>query len=307
MFKNKQFDFIKNSRIFFIISSSLIIIAILASFIMGVKVDVQFKGGTIVSYSHTGKLDKKAAQTLIEKTINEKVSVRETNDPIAKKTNMVVTLTKAKSLTVDVQNKLTKALTDTYKKNDVKLMQISNVDPTMGNEFFLKTFLAVLVASIILIIFIAIRFRKIGGWSAGVMSVIALIHDVIMVYATFVLFSIPLNDNFMAVVLTILGYSINDTIVIYDRIRENKRIMPKNTTEAELVNASINQSLSRSINTAFATILSMVVVCVVALIFNVESIISFAFPLVIGMITGVYSSICIATPLWVVWKKRKVK
>ena len=137
------------------------------------------------------------------------------------------------------------------------------------------------------------------------MAVVALLHDVLFVFTTFIIFRMPINDNFIAIVLTILGYSLNDTIVIYDRIRENKRLLGKKYTTGELVNLSINQSLTRTINTSVMTVLAMAVVLVVALMYNVESIVSFALPMIIGMIAGVYSSICIAGPLWVMWQERE--
>ena len=126
-----------------------------------------------------------------------------------------------------------------------------------------------------MIFYVAIRFRKIGGLSAGVMAVVALIHDLIIVYFTFVIFRMPLNDNFIAVVLMILGYSLNDTIVIYDRVRENRRKSGPKTTTAELVNSSLNQCLTRTICTSITTIIAIGSVLVVSLIYGISSIISF--------------------------------
>lgn len=117
-----------------------------------------------------------------------------------------------------------------------------NVDPTMGKEFFTKCLVAVAFASLLMVVYIAFRFRKIGGWSAGAMCVVALVHDMIWVFAAFLFLRIPLNDNFIAAALTILGYSINNTIVIYDRVRENKRLLGGSTPLDELVNVSINQT-----------------------------------------------------------------
>lgn len=122
----------------------------------------------------------------------------------------------------------------------------------------------------------------------------------------FVLLRIPLNGNFIAALLTILGYSINDTVVIYDRIRENSALYGKKQMSlAELVNLSVNQSFARSLMTSITTCLALGVVCVVSVIYRLDSIYSFAFPLLFGMVSGVYSTICIATPLWVDWKNKK--
>lgn len=304
MYKVPNIDFIGKSRVYFTISSALIIIAILASFIFGVKLDIQFKGGTIISYSHTGKIKANDVEAFIKKTIGEEVSAREAKDSSGK-SNMVISFAKDKGISIDKQNKVTQELQKKFKDNKIELVQTNNVDPTMGHEFLLKALLSVAFASVVLILFIALRFKKIGGWSAGIMAVVALVHDVLMVYATFVFFRMPLNDSFMAIVLVILGYSINDTIIIYDRIRENKRIQSKSMPIGELVNLSINQSFTRSVNTSVATIMAMVVLVVVAIVFNLTSIVTFALPLVVGMISGVYSTICIATQLWVIWKQRQ--
>ncbi|MEG0457856.1 MAG: protein translocase subunit SecF, partial [Oscillospiraceae bacterium] len=138
-----------------------------------------------------------------------------------------------------------------------------------------------------------------------VMAIVALIHDMIIVFGVFVILGYPIDNNFIAVVLTILGYSINDTIVIYDRIRENQGIYGHKLKIGKLVNLSINQTLGRTICTSAATISSVLVIAVVALIANIDSIVSFAIPLLIGMIAGTYSSICISSNLWVLWKERK--
>ena len=175
----------------------------------------------------------------------------------------------------------------------------------MSEQFFLKCLVAIVLASVFLLIYVAIRFRKIGGWSAGVMGLIALLHDVLVAYFVFVIFRIPLDDNFVAVVLSILGYSLNATIVIYDRVRENRRIMSSDATIGEVVNRSINQSMSRSVNTSLCVFVAIAVVTVLALANNLSSIVSFALPMMLGVLSGFYSSTFIAGPLWVLWKERK--
>ncbi len=299
-----MFDFIGRKKIFFIISSILILVTILYAAIVGVEMDIQFKGGSIVNYSFSGEIDLNAVSGLIEQTIGEQVNVQKTEGETQ---TMIVSLTEEESLTIESQKSMTDALIAGFPDNSIEYIDSSNVNPVMGKEFFAKCLVAVAAASLLIIIYIGIRFRKIGGISAGAMGVLALVHDAIMVFATFAFFRIPLNDNFIAVVLTILGFSINDTIVIYDRIRENEALYGGKKELGEIVNLSINQSLTRSINTSFCGLLVMGAICVVALINGVESILSFAFPMVIGMISGVYSTIFIAGPLWVVWKNYRAK
>ena len=143
--------------------------------------------------------------------------------------------------------------------------------------------------------------------AAGVFALLALVHDLLIVYFTFVLFRIPLNDNFVAVMLTILGYSLNDTIVIYDRIRENRRKMDAKTPMSEIVNISIRQSFTRTANTAICTFAAILVVTVVAIVLQMDSILSFALPMLMGIISGFYSSVFLCPPLWAKWVSRKQK
>ncbi len=304
---HKIYDIIGKRKIFFIISSAILVLTVLLSFILGVKLDIEFVGGSMATYSYTGEIDVDKVQAVTEETLGMQVSIQRSQDIATGKDNIVISVNAAESLTKEEQAAMTDALKKEFSDNEINLEEINNVDPVIGREFLLKSLLAVGVAGILMIIYIAFRFRKIGGWSAGVMAVLALLHDAVVIYAVFVIFRIPLNNNFIAAVLTILGYSINATIVVYDRVRENQRLMDRKTPVAELVNTSVNQSLTRSINTTIATIIALVSACVLALIFNVDTIITFAFPLIIGMISGVYSSLCISSSLWVVWQEHKKK
>ncbi|MEG0273013.1 MAG: protein translocase subunit SecF [Hydrogenoanaerobacterium sp.] len=296
-------DFCGKRKIFFTISIVIMACAILSTFVFGIQLDIQFKGGSIITYSHTGEIDKSTAQSFIEKTIGDNVTVQEAKDVTTGNTNMVVSLTASKSLSSEKQQQLTNALQAEYPQQNINILQINNVDPTIGKEFFAKCLVALVLSSILMIIYIAIRFRKIGGWSAGVMCMLALLHDSIVVYATFIICRIPLNENFIAVVITIIGYSLNATIVIYDRIRENKGILGKTVPLAELVTTSVNQSMGRTVMTSVATISAMAIVCIVGKVYNLDSILSFAFPLTMGMISGLYSSVCIAPALWTTWQE----
>lgn len=300
-------NFVGNKNKFFIFSGIMIFLIIIATIINGIKLDIQFQGGYIFTYSYDGDIDKDKLESDISKVLNKQVSVQKTSDLINGLNRIVISFGADKSIDNNIQRKLNNLLETKFAKNNLKEIQVNNVDPTVGKEFFAKCMVAVVFAASIMIVYIAVRFKKIGGWVAGFMAVIALLHDVIMVYGTFVILKLPLNDHFIAAALMILGYSVNDTIVIYDRIRENKKIYGSKLPFGELVNKSINQSFTRTINTTVTTVLSVLVVLIVAYIKGVNSIISFVLPLMVGMIAGTYSTICIAGPLWVVWKEKETQ
>ena len=300
-----KFDYIKNRKIYFIISGIIVIFSILSTFIFGAKLDIQFKGGTLITYLYEGDIDSNAFAADAEEALGGiQVKVTTGTDFNTGKNNIQLSLLSNSGLTADKQIVLNDTLEEKYADNSLQMAESTDVSPSSGKEFFQKCIVAAVFAAIVLILYIAIRFKNIGGWLAGICAVIALFHDIIVVYGTFVIFGMEIDASFMAVILTILGYSINDTIVIYDRIRENKTLYKDKLSLAELTNLSTNQSLTRSINTSVTTIATMLVVTIVAMVYGVNSIISFSFPMMIGLISGTYSTICIAGPLWV-WLEEK--
>ena len=218
-----KLDIIGKRKIFFGISIVALVLVLIITIVVGPKLDIQFKGGSIATYTYTGDITPDEFGKTVESFLGQDVTVQKQENSVTGQTSMVVSLTSNKNLTTETQTGLLEELQTTYADNEIEASDINNVDPVMGMEFFKKCIVAVVFASVIMIVYIGFRFRKIGGASAGVVSVIALIHDVLIAYGVFVLLGFTINDNFIAVVLTILGYSINDTIVIYDRIRENKR------------------------------------------------------------------------------------
>ncbi len=304
--KNFNFDFIGKTKLFLTISVVMIAISILSSFVFGVNVDIQFKGGTLITYIFDGDIDTSEFEKAAEDALGGiGVSTTTGTDFATGKNNIQVSLLSNSGLTSENQFNLTNALTDKYADNNLVLLESSDISPSSGKVFFLKCLVAVIFSAIVLIIYIALRFKNIGGLLGGFCAVAALIHDCIIVYGSFVILGMSINANFMAVILTILGYSINNTIVIYDRIRENETLFRKVKTHTEIVNMSINQSLTRSINTSLTTIFAMLAVTVVAALYGVESIISFSLPMMIGMIVGTYSSVCVTCPFWLVLKGLK--
>ncbi len=294
-------------KIYYIVSISLIVISIVVALCGRLNLAIQFRGGTEITYSYEGDIDTSKVEKVVSDSIGEKATVTTGESMADSSKTVTLSFASEKGLTNSIQTKLTDALQSELKDNKLEVYGSNDVSPSNGKEFFIKCLVAVIFSVIVMIIYIGFRFRKIGGISAGCMAVVALVHDMLMVFGCFVICGFDIDANFMAVLLTILGYSINATIIIYDRIRENKRIYGRKADVDELVNMSVTQTIGRSIHTNVTTIMAMAIVCIVCVVAGVSSIMSFAFPLIIGMLAGVYSSNCIAPTLWVCWQEHRAK
>lgn len=310
----KMIDFTGKSKIFFGISIAIIVIGIICNIIFGVTLDIQFTGGTILQYNYTGTVNTDELKDLIQKetadtvsfNIGENITMAEDGSQLQNGYLLSVQFSGNKTITTEVMDSLTTKLQEAYPDNNVKMLGSQSVESSMGWKFFSKCMVAVAIACVLMVVFVAFRFKKIGGWSAGVMALVALFHDVAMIYFTFVILRMPIDSNFIAVTLMILGYSLNDTIVIYDRVRENRNYMAGNKIDfAQLFNKSGTQVFRRTVCTSVTTLSAIVSVLIFAMVFNIQSVVTFALPMMIGVFSGCYSSICIAGPLWVKWQERK--
>lgn len=300
----KIYDISGKKKIWFGLSLALIAVIIIIALIRGVEVAIEFKGGTIVTYSYQGEVNGSDVEGDIQALLETPVTIQQGENLSGDSKTFSISFSYDQGLSADKQKDLTGLLQEKYPDSSFEVLDSNDVNPTSGREFFLKCIVSAVIAAVLIILYISWRFKKISGWSAGICAVIALIHNLAFVFGAFVVFGFEINSNFIAVILTILGYSVNDTIVVYDRIRENKKLMPK-ASVAELVNVSTSQSLTRSIRTSVTTVVTMVVVTVVALVYGVESILSFSIPMIVGMVAGTYASLCIASTLWVWWNEKK--
>ena len=296
--------FCEKKKIFFGISLAILVIGVICNIFLGTKLDIQFTGGAVIRYSYNGTIQQEDVEQIVKDASGKDVSVRihedmsTVNDPTQANNSVSISFAGTDSISLDQQQSIATALDEKYPDANFEVVESNSVNPTMGQSFLLKCAIAVLIAFVLLLIYVGFRFRKIGGVTAGLMSIVALLHDVLIVYFVFVAFQMPINDSFMAVVLTILGYSLNNTIIIYDRIRENRRLMGPKTSYADLVDTSINQTLTRSIYTSLTTFVAIAAVFVVGSIYGLTSVTTFALPMMV---------VCIAGPLYVAWEERKEK
>ena len=262
----------------------------------------------MLSYAYTGELNADDVKSKVEEVAGSSVNVQtgELFGDDQNRNSITISFVSNEGLTSDKQSEITNIVQETFPDNNIEILDSNDVSPASGKSFMLKCVVAVVFASLMLILYIALRFKKIGGLSAGVCAIVKLLHDIIITFGAFVLLGYEVNANFMAVILTILGYSINDTIVIYDRIRENRTLMPKDSLD-DIVNISISQTLKRSLRTSITTIFTMLTVSVVCGVSGITSILSFSIPLAIGLTVGTYSSLFFNTPIWTSWNDKKSK
>ena len=310
--KNKLVRFTKFSKVFFGISLGIILIGIICNFVFGTQLDIQFRGGSYIKYSYVGDVDTDKLKDVIQTNTKQEVTMSISSDILSNSKKgdaytIRVEFAGTKAISTNEQKKLTQTVQKAFPDNNFKVLEASAIESSMGSKFLLKCLTAVAIASILMVLYVTVRFRKIGGLSAGVMALVALFHDVAMIYFMYVIFQMPIDSNFIAVVLMILGYSLNDTIVIYDRVREERRNFGAKEDIGYVFDYSATKVLRRTIFTSLTTLMAIGTVLVVSMIFNISSVTSFALPMMIGVISGCYSSVCIAGPLWVMWQRHKKK
>lgn len=280
------------TKIWFGLSIAIIVIGLIMGMINGLNMGIDFTGGTMMQFN-----------------LGKEVKVNEIKDVIAEfaldadiihagQTKQEIIIKTKADLNNDQRQEIFTAFKERYNLTDEDFLQAEQFGPTIGAEIRNRALLSIAIAALGMLAYITFRFE----FKFGIAAIIALLHDIFVVLAVYAIFRIPVNSSFVAAILTIVGYSINDTIVVFDRIRENVKFMKKASYE-EIADTSINQTIARSINTSFTTLLSIIMLYVL----GVDAIRQFALPLIAGIATGTYSSIFIASPVWTLWKNWEKK
>jgi preprotein translocase SecF subunit len=282
-----NFKIIEKMRIWLLISLSVMVLGGIFGFTRGLNYGLDFTGGTMMQID--------LGQVVETDAVREILKPFELNEEIlsAGKDKQEVIIRTKVSLSNEKRKEIFAALGTKYTLEDSDLIAAEQFGPSFGEETRNKAVLAILIAGAGMLLYITLRFEFVYGAAA----IIALLHDVLILVSIYAIFRVPVNSSFIAAILTIVGYSINDTIVVFDRVRENVKLMKK-STHVKIANESINQTLTRTINTSLTTL--MVIGALYVL--GVPAIRDFAFPLMVGIAVGTYSSIFIASPVWAYWK-----
>ncbi len=298
-------DYNKTLKPVLIAYVAIFVVGILWSVIFGVKLDINFSGGAKVSYSYTGELADKDIEAIVDQHIKKEYNLRKSTSLAGDTQTFEISLSGKNALSAKTQEAMTKDLVAKFKTNKIELYDSNSVSPSVAGSFFAKSLVAVLITAVLVVIYVGIRFRRIGGVSAGITALVSLVFDVLITFFVCVIFRLQIDSNYIAVVLTMLGYSLNDTIVIYDRIRENKKYNP-DMEIGQLVNTSINTVVIRNIVTTATTLLAVTTIIAVSEIYGLTSLRTFAIPMVFGLLSGAVSSLFVSGPLWVIWRRRRI-
>ena len=289
----RSFHIIERRKIFYLISATVIAVGLVTLVIRGFNLGIDFTGGTIVQMD----MNKKVQIADVQKTI-EKYDLNADIVYSGSKQHEIIIKT-TKSLNANERDKVQKTIQEKYNLSDKSVVSSEQFEATIGNEIKTNAVRSILIAAVCMLLYIIFRFKT---WKYGVAAISGILHDVLVLIALYSIFHIQVNNPFIAAILTVVGYSINDTIVIFDRVRENTHLL-RGKPVLELLDTSITQTLDRSIMTSLTTVLATV-----PMLFLVSTqLAQFVLPLMVGVLVGTYSSIFLCSPLYYEFNKGEEK
>jgi preprotein translocase subunit SecF len=292
----EYFSIMRHRRWFFLVSGLITLAGLVVFLLFGFNLGTDFRSGARVQMQLNQPVDPDKVRNMFQSV---GISVAPTSITVAGLHGDTAIVRLPETLSQGQIAAITRAEKQYFPK--AVEPEVRSVDPVVAQQTSRKAVLAVLLASLFIVIYITIRFE----YRFAIAAIVALLHDAFIVLSVFAMLRLEVDLSFVAAVLTIVGYSINDTIVIFDRIRENLKIAPPQTFEQleRLVDKSLWQTMSRSIN----TVVTVLIAAVMLFLFGGQTIHNFTFALIVGLISGAYSSIFIASPLWVEWRGRTLK
>lgn len=288
-----KFHFIKNQKVTLAVVAVVLLIGLASFFIRGFNIDIDFSGGTEIKIDLGTEVTEAVCNDINDIIRNHELLGSDYVSSTTQSTdnaNMAIIRTGTSALTNEQILALEEAIFDKYENANKDKIEETIIAPTIGASLTRSAIIAVIVAVILMLVYIWVRFEL----KSGIAAVICLCHDLFVMFAVYSLFQIPVNNTIIAALLTILGYSINATIIVFDRIRENKAKAEAGTEFSEIVNAGAHETLGRSVNTTITTL------CTIGLIYllGVDAIQNFALPLIVGIVAGLFSSIFMSGMLW---------
>ncbi|TNE35881.1 protein translocase subunit SecF [bacterium] len=296
-FDKTSIDFVAKRKLLMTLSIGTIVVGLIVALIFPIKFGIDFTGGTEVGVKFKTPVKTEQVRDAVTKAGFEGAEIKSFGSP----SSFLIRIKDSDNAPEVLKN----ALISSFPDNPHETLKVDKIGPKIGNEMRGQALLAIILAVIAITFYIAFRFE----FSFGIAAIVALFHDVmftflvLVIFQQFGIFNLEVDQNVLAAMLTVVGYSINDTVIIFDRVRENRELM-KGKSLVTIFNRSINETLSRTINTSFTT----EIVLIVLLFFGGPTLEGFAFTMFVGFLVGTYSSIFIATPfaLWYFGRFKKI-
>lgn len=302
MLSEKMLDFMKYKTVYLILSAVLLVPGIIYLVSFGLKLSIDFTGGSIITYQVKSS-DRNYSQEISDELRSKGVDLETVKVEQGNPTKITV---RTKPLEVAKNEELKSALAEKYKELEFKQDSFQTVGPAIGAETTKNAFWSLLWTSLGILLYIAFAFRNVpkpySSFRFGLSAIIAMLHDALMVIGIFAIlghhFKIEIDGLFITALLTIIGFSVHDTIVVFDRIRENLRKLPRTMSFEEVANFSVVETLSRSLATSFTVIITLSSLYLL----GGETIRAFVLAMLVGIISGTYSSVFTATPILILWE-----
>ncbi|MCM1403948.1 MAG: protein translocase subunit SecF [Prevotella sp.] len=283
--KNSNFNYVRNGRWFFIAPVVILVLGIIMLAILGFNLGLEFTGGTIVSVNADGEHSQAEIESKMD-SLDVKYNITKEQSTSGGNTF---------SIKFNADENTESIITDLQSYfNDEDWNSAESIQASTTNETVMMVFWSILAALAGLIIYMLIRFK----FTAGIATVLALAHDVLMICSLMVIFQIEINTSFIAAILTVMAYSINNSLVVFDRIRHMEKHNTDNLTLEQMINKSVNRTLGRSVLTAGTTLATLLVLTIISLTMQLSTLIEFALPIIFGLFAGTYSSLFLIAPLY---------
>ena len=288
-----KINIIKHSKVSLAISAGIMLLGLIVAIICGgLNLGVDFTGGSLVTLSFEEEYKTEDIEAVLKSNNAGEVSIVKSEDNQA----IIRIESKSEEELIKLNDSLVEGLRADKGYKNAKLVGVDTVGATASRDLIINALLSVSLACVLILIYVWIRFELFAGISA----VLALIHDVLIMLAFVAIFRIPVNSTFIAAVLTIVGYSINSTILVFDRLRENRKLYRNSMKDADLINKSVGDTFWRSVNTSLTTLIEVVAL----FIFGVDSIREFTLPILVGLLAGAFSSIVLSGQWWYYMKNK---
>lgn len=288
-----KINIIKHSKVSLAISAGIMLLGLIVAIVCGgLNLGVDFTGGSLVTLAFEEEYKTEDVEAVLKANNAGEVSIVKSEDNQA----IIRIESKSEEELIKLNDSLVEGLRADKGYKNAKLVGVDTVGATASRDLIINALLSVSLACVLILIYVWIRFELFAGISA----VLALIHDVLIMLAFVAIFRIPVNSTFIAAVLTIVGYSINSTILVFDRLRENKKLYRNSMKDADLINKSVGDTFWRSVNTSLTTLIEVVAL----FIFGVDSIREFTLPILVGLLAGAFSSIVLSGQWWYYMKNK---